>query len=75
MENNSIPTKTMESIMNKNLGRDIKIASMIWAATELTKLSATRLVTADFSQTFEEHFHRIVRTVNQDFPIEEKEEK
>ena len=57
--------------MDKDLGRDIKIASMIWAATELTKLSAARLVTADFSQTFEEHFHRIVRTVNQEFPNEE----
>ena len=61
--------------MDKDLGREIKIASMIWAATELTKLSASRLVTADFSQTFEEHFHRIVRTVNQEFPVEEKKGK
>lgn len=74
METNSIP-KFMEKIMDRNLGHDIKVASMIWAATELTKLSAARLVTADFSQTFEEHFHRIVRTVNQDFPAEEKKEK
>jgi len=64
----------MERIMNKDLGHDIKIASMIWAATELTKLSAARLVTADFSQTFEEHFHRIVRAVNQDFSDEEEKE-
>ncbi|HIE29535.1 TPA: hypothetical protein EYP66_19875 [Candidatus Poribacteria bacterium] len=73
MENN-IP-KMVENIMDKDLGRDIKTASMIWAATELTKLSAARLVTADFSQTFEEHFHRIVRAVGQEFPAEEKKGK
>jgi len=61
--------------MDKDLGHDIKIASMIWAAAELTKLSAARLVTADFSQTFEEHFRRIVRAVNQEFPSEENKEK
>ena len=74
MENNSIPSM-MAQIMDKDLGRDVKIAAMIWAATELSKLSAARLVTADFGQTFEEHFHRIVRTVNQEFPPEEKNEK
>jgi len=48
--------------------KDIKIATMIWAATELTKLSATRMVTIDFAQAFENYFRKIADVVNQVFP-------
>jgi len=41
---------------------------MIWAATELTKLSATRMVTIDFAQAFENYFRKIADVVDQVFP-------
>jgi hypothetical protein len=52
--------------------KDIKIATMIWAATELTKLSATRMVTADFAKEFETYFRKIADVVNQVFPEGER---
>ncbi len=61
--------------MDNDLGKDIKIAAMVWAATELTKLTAARLVTADFSQTFEDHFRRIVHVVTQEYTDKEQKEE
>ena len=60
--------------MPKSIGEEIKIAAVIWAATELTKLTATRMVTADFEKTFEDFFRKIAQLLKEEF-TEEGEEK
>ena len=56
--------------MARTIGEEIRIAAVVWAATELTKLTATRMVTADFDRTFESFFRRIAELIKEEFPEE-----